>query len=26
VNPATARGRQVVLADAGHPFRHPLRR
>ncbi len=26
VNPATARGRQVVLPDAGHPFRHPLRR
>jgi flagellar assembly factor FliW len=26
LNPATARGRQVVLADAGHPFRHPLRR
>ncbi len=26
LNPVTARGRQVVLADAGHPFRHPLRR
>jgi flagellar assembly factor FliW len=26
VNPATGRGRQVVLTEGGHPIRHPLRR
>jgi flagellar assembly factor FliW len=26
VNPATGQGRQVVLADGGHPIRRPLRR
>jgi flagellar assembly factor FliW len=26
VNPLTARARQVVLADGGHPIRRPLRR
>lgn len=26
LNPATGRGRQVVLTDGGHPIRHPLRR
>ena len=26
LDPATGRGRQVVLADGGHPIRHPLRR
>jgi flagellar assembly factor FliW len=24
VNPATGRGRQVVLTEGGHPIRHPL--
>ena len=26
VNPATGRGRQVVLTEGGHPIRHPLGR
>ncbi len=26
LDPATGRARQVVLADGGHPIRHPLRR
>ena len=26
VNPATGRGRQVVLTEGGHPIRHALRR
>lgn len=26
LNPTTGRARQVVLADGGHPIRHPLRR
>ncbi len=26
LDPATGRGRQVVLADGGYPIRHPMRR